>query len=435
MTASVKHKSVSTSPSKPGKISGPEWNDDHDVSGLSEVGHGHSPSEVTGTAIVEGDARLSNARTPTTHSHAPADVTGTAVITSDSRLSDARTPLTHAHAPGDVTGTAVITNDARLSDARMPNSHDSTKHSVTYALPADISTHAALTTGVHGAGANSLIYSNDSRLTDARTPTAHGHVISDTTNLQTALDGKAPSAQGVTNGNSHDHNGGDGAQIAYSSLSGLPSLGTIADNAETDFAVASKGVTNGDSHDHAGGDGAVITDANLSFTDVTTNDVSITKHGFAPKAPNVSTKYLAGNGNWVDLPTTGTGYAINVQALTSSPTDAQTIYFGTLPKAPVTVAATSKIYIRKAGTIKIAEIYCYSGTAGTNEAWSIYIRKNNTTDTLIATLSVSASERVFSNAALSIAVAAGDYIEIKSINPTWGTNPLTTIFGGYIYIE
>jgi hypothetical protein len=38
----------------------------------------------------------------------------------------------------------------------------------------------------------------------------------------------APAAQGVTNGNSHDHNGGDGAQIAYGSLSGAPSLGTAA---------------------------------------------------------------------------------------------------------------------------------------------------------------------------------------------------------------
>lgn len=38
----------------------------------------------------------------------------------------------------------------------------------------------------------------------------------------------APAANGVTNGNSHDHAGGDGAQIAYSSLSGLPTLGTAA---------------------------------------------------------------------------------------------------------------------------------------------------------------------------------------------------------------
>jgi hypothetical protein len=32
----------------------------------------------------------------------------------------------------------------------------------------------------------------------------------------------------VTNGNSHDHSGGDGGQIAYASLSGLPTLGTAA---------------------------------------------------------------------------------------------------------------------------------------------------------------------------------------------------------------
>jgi hypothetical protein len=131
----------------------------------------------------------------------------------------------------------------------------------------------------------------------------------------------------------------------------------------------------------------------------------------------------------------GLGYAINVQALTSSPADAQTVYFGMLPKAPVTTANISKVYVRKAGTIKIAEIYCYSGTAGTAEAWSLYIRKNNTTDYLIATLSVSANERVFSNAALNIAMAAGDYFEIKGVQPTWATNPATTIYGGYIYIE
>lgn len=131
----------------------------------------------------------------------------------------------------------------------------------------------------------------------------------------------------------------------------------------------------------------------------------------------------------------GLGYTIKIQALTSSPADGVTVYFGMLPKAPTTTANISKVYIRKAGTIKIAEIYCYSGTAGTGESWSLYVRKNNTTDYLIATLSVTTSERVFSNGGLNIEVAAGDYIEIKSIQPTWATNPLTTIYGGYIYIE
>jgi len=143
---------------------------------------------------------------------------------------------------------------------------------------------------------------------------------------------------------------------------------------------------------------------------------------------------ILGNGDLV-INGTGLGYTLTVQALTSSPPDATTLYFGQLPKAPVTAAATSKVFIRKAGTIKIAQIYCYSGTAGTAEAWVLNIRLNNTTDTQIASLSVSASERVFSNPSLNIPVVAGDYIEIKCVNPTWVTNPLTTVFGGYIYIE
>lgn len=116
------------------------------LDGKALVSHGHGPSEITGTAIVEGDSRLTNARTPTTHSHpesditslvtdlggkaasshghAPGDITGTAVVTADSRLSDSRTPTAHGHAPSDVTGTAVVTNDARLSDARTPTAHN-----------------------------------------------------------------------------------------------------------------------------------------------------------------------------------------------------------------------------------------------------------------------------------------------------------------------
>jgi hypothetical protein len=131
----------------------------------------------------------------------------------------------------------------------------------------------------------------------------------------------------------------------------------------------------------------------------------------------------------------GLGYTIQVQALTSSPGDGATVYFGNLPKAPIATANVSKVYIPKSGTIKRADIYCYSGTAGTAEAWSLYIRKNNTTDTLVATLSLNTNERKFSNASLAIAVVAGDYIEIKSVQPTWATNPLTCIYGGTLYIE
>ena len=47
-------------------------------------------------------------------------------------------------------------------------------------------------------------------------------------------------------------------------------------------------------------------------------------------------RYVSSEGD-----TTSFGYIINVQALTSSPADAATIYFGMLPKAPTTTASNS----------------------------------------------------------------------------------------------
>jgi nitrogen fixation protein len=45
-----------------------------------------------------------------------------------------------------------------------------------------------------------------------------------------------------------------------------------------------------------------ITESVISLSDVTTNNVSITKHGFAPKAPNDVTKFLRGDATWAALP-------------------------------------------------------------------------------------------------------------------------------------
>lgn len=50
---------------------------------------------------------------------------------------------------------------------------------------------------------------------------SHSHAESEITNLTGDLAGKAPSANGVTNGDSHDHSGGDGAQIDHGGLGGL----------------------------------------------------------------------------------------------------------------------------------------------------------------------------------------------------------------------
>lgn len=57
---------------------------------------------------------------------------------------------------------------------------------------------------------------------------------------------------------------------------------------------------------------AAVKDSDLALTDITTNNVSITKHGFAPKAPNDATKFLNGVGAY-STPASGSGGAASIQ--------------------------------------------------------------------------------------------------------------------------
>ena len=141
--------------------------------------------------------------------------------------------------------------------------------------------------------------------------------------------------------------------------------------------------------------------------------------------------------NWRLTSATDKGsYAIGVWAPEQSTfTDAQTVYFGNKSKGPQTTANQCRVYVNKTGTIKAAHLDLYVTTAGTNESWVIYIRLNNTTDTAIATVAAATNNRLWASTALSIAVVAGDYFEIKSIQPTWATNPANGWFSGSVYIE
>lgn len=80
-----------------------------------------------------------------------------------------------------------------------------------------IATHAALTE-THGISAYGKTLVDDADAAAARTTLGLG------TAATTAATDYAVAAKGVTNGDSHDHSGGDGAQIAYGSLSGAPTI-------------------------------------------------------------------------------------------------------------------------------------------------------------------------------------------------------------------
>ncbi len=97
--------------------------------------------------------------------------------------------------------------------------------------------------------------------------------------------------------------------------------GTVNHGVQTKAAVASNFVT-------AIADDGTVTVAqpsgsDLSLSDVTTNDVSITKHGFAPKLPNDATKFLNGVGAY-SVPAGGGGTSADVQIFTNPALNPQT---------------------------------------------------------------------------------------------------------------
>lgn len=122
----------------------------------------------------------------------------------------------------------------------------------------------------------------------------------------------------------------------------------------------------------------------------------------------------------------------------SSPADATTYYFGLGENILSTVSlAHQRIYIPRAGTIKVVNFTSYVGGAlATTEALTVHLRLNNTTDTLVTnTMTMDSRNNLGTNSSLNISVAAGDYIELKVLTPTWVTNPTGARFYFWVYIE
>lgn len=131
----------------------------------------------------------------------------------------------------------------------------------------------------------------------------------------------------------------------------------------------------------------------------------------------------------------GIRYPYFVQALTFSPTSSQTIFFGGFPRVPTSSLNRSKIYVEETTIITAANIYTFASTAGSNEAWAMFIRVNGTTDYLIKTVSTATNERIFNNPSMSVTVNGGEYYEIKLENPLWNTPPVSVVISGNIFVS
>jgi len=260
----------------------------------------------------------------------------------------------------------------------------------------------------------------------------------------------------------HDGGGENGIQLSYtigalysnitSDIFGflrlMPSGGRVGINDLTPTsALDVTGVI------HSTGDMDTDQDVNAGNDVNVTNDLDVIDnadiHGTLTMggAINMSTHYInaladpllaqdAATKNYVDTIIGTPKYTVQVQAYPQvTTTDSQTLYWGSQQIAPSAISDRWRVYIPKSGTIKRVYIYSYAGIAGSNEDWSMYIRLNDTTDTLIQTLGVNTSNRIWSNSALGIAVVMGDYIEIKEVQPSWTTNPGEVTRSGVVYIE
>lgn len=127
-----------------------------------------------------------------------------------------------------------------------------------------------------------------------------------------------------------------------------------------------------------------------------------------------------------------------IQFTSWSPTDAQTVAFGSHPFIPVIASispAPFEIVMRGNGVIRGCDLNTYSsGVAGSNEAWSLYIRHNGT-DYLVQTQSLSTANRVFTNQSLNIPFVDGDIVRMIFVNPTWTTNPTSVSASGNLNIQ
>lgn len=222
-----------------------------------------------------------------------------------------------------------------------------------------------------------------------------------------------------------------------------------------------------------------ITEANQSLSDVTTADVSTTKHGYAPKAPNDATMYLDGTGAY-SVPAGGggggfgtvtsvsvtTANGVSGSVATATTTPAITLALGAI--TPTSVAASGALsgttlsttgIVTSAGasvntanalgafaidvtkglntkTVATEQTFTFSGTPASSN--TIFGVKVINSDSVLHTLTIPSSYSQTQNAAITTVIipASGtltlQWLYDGTTYNIYGDPPLTTGTGSFV---
>ncbi len=132
------------------------------------------------------------------------------------------------------------------------------------------------------------------------------------------------------------------------------------------------------------------------------------------------------------------GYCRSWNIGSADPVDGTTYYMATGQTYTIVTTSTpvSRFYCPTAGTINsVYGIITNGGTLGSSETTGVNLRLNDTTNTLIANVRTDSTSNTFNNTSLGVTVAAGDFVNIIAVSPTWVTNPTVIRMSVTVYVE
>jgi hypothetical protein len=173
---------------------------------------------------------------------------------------------------------------------------------------------------------------------------------------------------------------------------------------------------------------ALVTDANMTTSDITTNDVSTAKHGFAPKAPNDTAKFLRGDGTWA-VPASGGLTEFTELETTAAPN--ATVPVNSL--TPVTATTNADVAIVPKGTgaftLDIADNTSAGGNKRGANAIDLSTKRTNAADVASGASSIVVGETARATNANSFAVGLGGTGSIASGSASISIGNWTTATG------